>query len=317
MSGKAPSNPSVKEALIDRDQEGQRIDNFLRTNLKGVPKTHIYRILRTGQVRVNGGRIRPEYRLKAGDRVRIPPVRVAEAGQTPAPSPALLERLRGRVIHEDSSLLILNKPAGLAVHGGSGLDFGAIEALRALRTDEPFLELAHRLDRDTSGCLIIAKKRSALRGIQTLLREGHGVDKRYLALVVGRWPRRRSRVEAPLRKNTLRGGERVVRVEPSGKPSETRFEVVETFSGATLVAARPITGRTHQIRVHAVHVGHPIAGDDKYGDAAFNRSMADVGLRRLFLHAESLRFRLPGAEQEIQVSAPLDDELEAVLGRLR
>lgn len=306
----------VRVIEVDAGEEGQRIDNFLVTRLKGVPKSRIYRILRTGEVRVNRGRIKPSYRVQAGDAIRIPPLRQGEPEATARPGDKVLQRVAASILYEDKGLLVVNKPAGLAVHGGSGLSYGLIEALRALRPDAPFLELGHRLDRDTSGCIVIAKKRSVLRAFHELLREG-GTDKRYLALLKGHWRGGERRVEAPLRKNVTQSGERMVRVDPAeGKPALTIFRPVTIYKGATLVEAELITGRTHQVRVHAAHLGHPIAGDEKYGDAAFNRRMAEVGLKRLFLHASSLGFTLPESGQVVSVSAPLAEELRVVLDRL-
>lgn len=309
-SGRQP--PQLVE--IGPQNEGQRIDNFLTVFLKGVPKSFIYRVLRRGEVRVNKGRAKPTYRLQAGDQVRIPPLR-RPAPEVPAtPGRKLLQLLEDAVLYEDDGLVILNKPSGLAVHGGSGVSLGVIETLRAARPAAPFLELVHRLDRDTSGCLIIAKKRSSLRHIHKLLRE-EGVDKRYIALLKGPWQGGERRVSLALRKNILQSGERVVKVEAEGKPSETLFRPLRQWPAATLVEAAPLTGRTHQIRVHAAHLGRPIAGDDKYGDAGFNRAMQGRGLRRLFLHAASLRFT--SAEgRPIAVNAPLDPALQQVIDTL-
>ncbi|GAB6039437.1 23S rRNA pseudouridine(955/2504/2580) synthase RluC [Endothiovibrio diazotrophicus] len=312
MNEPSPPAAAVRFAVIAPEEAGQRIDNYLLRQLKGVPKSRVYRILRKGEVRVNKKRVAPEYRLEEGDSVRIPPVRVA-AGKEGAPLFAA-KRIEQSVIYEDKGLLVVDKPAGMAVHGGSGVSHGVIEALRASRPDAPFLELVHRLDRDTSGCLMIAKKRSMLRTLHELLR-GDGVDKRYLALVAGRVKGEVVDAQFSLRKNTLRGGERVVKVAPDGKPAHTRFRVVERYRGATLVEAELFTGRTHQIRVHAATLGHPLAGDPKYGDEAFNRYVAERGLKRLFLHARSLAVKLPEGE-EIIVSTPLPEELEALLQRL-
>ncbi|MEI2779921.1 MAG: RluA family pseudouridine synthase [Candidatus Competibacter sp.] len=305
----------VRHLEISPVHAGQRLDNFLLRELKGAPKSLIYRILRKGEVRLNGGRVQPSRRLQTGDMLRIPPVRLGErVERTVRPSPGLAERLRDAVLYEDRELLVLDKPAGLAVHKGSGLDYGLIEALRALRPDEPFLELAHRLDRETSGCLALARTPEALRTIQDALRAGQ-VEKRYLALVRGYWNLGPREVNAPLRRNVLRGGERMVEVLDGGKPALTRFRPVSLFKPASLLEAGIATGRTHQIRVHAAHVGHPLAGDEKYGDPAFNRMMGErYGLRRLFLHAHSLIVPLGG--REIAVSAPLDAELKAVLDDL-
>lgn len=294
---------------------GQRIDNFLRTQLKGVPKTLIYRILRKGEVRVNKGRIKPEYKLQAGDVVRVPPLRLAERDE-PAPlAQGLLERLEAAIVYEDKSLIVLNKPAGIAVHGGSGLNYGVIEAFRQLRPDAKDIELVHRLDRDTSGLLMIAKKRSMLRHLHEALR-GDGVDKRYLALVRGSWPTAKKKISAPLLKNNLRSGERMVEVNPEGKEALTVFRVVRRFGEfATLVEASPITGRTHQIRVHARHAGHAIAGDPKYGDEDFSREIRELGGKRLFLHSHALRVTLPDG-QELSLEAPVDAMWASTLERL-
>ncbi|ARD19607.1 23S rRNA pseudouridine(955/2504/2580) synthase RluC [Edwardsiella piscicida] len=310
-------NISVKLVTIAADEAGQRIDNFLRNQLKGVPKSMIYRIVRKGEVRVNKKRIKPEYKLEAGDQVRIPPVRVAERDE--APVSARLDKvaaLNDCILYEDDYLLVLNKPSGTAVHGGSGLSFGVIEGLRALRPEARFLELVHRLDRETSGVLLVAKKRSALRSLHEQLRE-KGMQKDYLALVRGQWQSHCKVVQAPLLKNTLQSGERVVRVNAEGKPSETRFKVEERFANATLVKASPVTGRTHQIRVHTLHAGHPLAFDDRYGDRDFDRELADTGLNRLFLHAAALRFVHPHSGETLRVEAPLDAALRHCLSVLR
>lgn len=306
----------VQFISIDPELEGQRIDNFLRTLLKGVPKSLIYRILRKGEVRVNKKRVKPEYKLLANDELRIPPVRVSEPSEVPSTKLDKVASLEGNILFEDDCLIVLNKPSGTAVHGGSGLSFGVIEALRALRPDAKFLELVHRLDRDTSGCLLIAKKRSALKNLHEQLRDKQ-VDKRYQALVSGNWPDNRFKVKAPLIKNVLKSGERMVSVnEVEGKPSETRFRILQSFSDATLVEASPITGRTHQIRVHCLHAGHPIACDDKYGDNIFDARMQKIGLSRLFLHAHSLSFIHPSSNERVSFSAPLDAALQNALKKL-
>ena len=300
---------------VSEDYAGQRLDNFLMRELKGVPKTRIYKALRKGEVRVNKGRVKGDYRLIEGDQVRIPPLRVAERtapSSVPARWSGLLEQ---NLVYEDDGLWVLNKPSGLAVHGGSGLSVGLIECLRLIKPEMRYMELVHRLDRDTSGCIMIAKKSPVLKELHKLLREDK-VDKRYLALVVGRWSPRRTFVEAPLQKNTLKSGERLVRVDRDGKAARTEFRVVERLGDATLVEAKPITGRTHQIRVHALHAGHPILGDDKYGDRDANRWAAEHGLQRLFLHAASLQLKLP-MQDRLSVSAPLDDKLEKILKNLR
>jgi 23S rRNA pseudouridine955/2504/2580 synthase len=305
--------PVVQRVEVSADQAGQRIDNFLMRYLKGVPKSRIYRLLRKGEVRVNRSRTRPEYRLQGGDEVRIPPVRVAQRSD-PAPRKAVTG-LAETVLYEDERLLVVNKPAGMAVHGGSGLSFGLIEALRALRPEAPFLELVHRLDRDTSGCLLIAKRRSELRTLHELLRTG-AVEKRYLLLARGDWSGGPFRVDEPLRKNTLRNGERVVRVDPAGKPARTQFRMLQAYPGASYMEAELKTGRTHQIRVHAACAGHPLAGDDKYGDAEFNRRMRELGLKRLFLHAHFVAFRDPERDRSIEVSAPLSADLRELVQQL-
>jgi len=299
---------------VDEGSSGQRIDNFLLKQLKGVPKSRIYRILRKGEVRVNKGRIKPEYRLKSGDLVRIPPIRTSEKPVANAPGQRVQQLLNDSILYEDKELLILNKPSGMAVHGGSGLSFGVIEALRAMRPEARFLELGHRLDRDTSGCLVIAKKRSALRAFQQLLRED-GMEKVYLALVMGQWKSGKREINAPLRKNTLKSGERIVKVSRDGKPSLSIFSPETIYRDCSLMRVKLVTGRTHQVRVHALHSGHPIAGDDKYGDETFNKMMAGRGLKRLFLHARELRFTLP-EHATIHVEAPLDENLKAILKKL-
>ncbi len=307
---------SVQQVRVEPGYEGQRIDNFLLALLKGVPRSRIYRIVRRGEVRVNKGRIKAGYRLREGDLVRIPPVRQAEREERSGPDRRVLARLEQAIIHEDRRLLVLNKPSGIAVHGGSGLNYGVIEALRVLRPEERQLELVHRLDRDTSGCLLLTRRRSALRMLHELLREV-GVDKRYVALVRGHWDRDRMKVDAPLLKNSLKSGERLVRVDPRGKSAQTLFRVRERFKDTMLVEARLVTGRTHQIRVHLAHLGTPILGDGKYGDEQANRQMRERGLKRLFLHAESLRFRWPDEEEEQWFKAPLEPALEQLLDLLR
>lgn len=302
---------------ISDDEAGQRIDNFLLAKLKGVPKSMIYRIIRKGEVRVNKGRIKPEYKLAEGDQVRVPPVRVAE--RETAPVSAKLDKvaaLADCILFEDDSILVLNKPSGTAVHGGSGLSFGVIEGLRALRPEARFLELVHRLDRDTSGILLVAKKRSALRALHEQLRLKQ-MQKDYLALVRGNWQSHTKVVQAPLLKNMLQSGERVVKVSSEGKPSETRFKVEERFENATLVKASPVTGRTHQIRVHTLYAGHPIAFDDRYGDKQFDNQLAGTGLNRLFLHASALKFTHPKTGEEMRLHAPLDNQLNHCLKILR
>ncbi|AYC33412.1 23S rRNA pseudouridine(955/2504/2580) synthase RluC [Pseudomonas cavernae] len=312
-----PALPTSGVQLLEVEPElaGQRIDNYLLARLKGVPRTLIYRILRKGEVRVNKGRIKPEYKLQAGDIVRVPPLRLAERDE-PAPlAQGLLERLEAAVVYEDKALIVLNKPAGVAVHGGSGLSYGVIEAFRQLRPDAKDLELVHRLDRDTSGLLMIAKKRSMLRHLHEALRKD-GVDKRYMALVRGHWATSKKQVGAPLQKSNLRSGERMVEVSAEGKEALTLFRVLRRFGEfATLVEAKPVTGRTHQIRVHAKHAGHCIAGDSKYGDDEFTREIRDLGGKRLFLHAYMLKVPLPDGG-ELQLEAPVDEVWARTLERL-
>jgi 23S rRNA pseudouridine955/2504/2580 synthase len=310
--------PTVKFVTIDTANTGQRVDNFLLTHLKGVPKSRIYRILRKGEVRVNKGRVKPEYKLSDGDLVRIPPVRVSQRDEPPQPSNQLATLLEAAILFENDDLLVVNKPSGLAVHGGSGISLGLIESFRQIRPQNRFLELVHRLDRDTSGCIMIAKKRSSLRYIQQELREGR-IQKIYRALVDGRWPNRRTVVNLPLIKNQLSSGERIVRIaspETEGaKASLTEYKVIERYKTCTLVEAKPITGRTHQIRVHCQSVGCSIIGDDKYCEAERSKPYRQLGLKRLFLHAYQLKFSLPD-NTCVMVEAPFGDDLLPVLGRL-
>ncbi len=307
--------PKVQFVEIDDDFAGQRIDNFLLARLKNVPKSMIYRIVRKGEVRVNKKRIKPEYKLQEGDLVRIPPVKLPESTAPELPSVKLskVSELESCIIYEDDHLLVLNKPSGTAVHGGSGLKFGAIEALRALRPDARFLELVHRIDRDTSGILLIAKKRSALRRLQEQFRN-KTVQKYYFALVMGQWKSTCKVVNVPLLKNEVNS---IVRVNPNGKPSETRFKILEKFDQATLIQASPITGRTHQIRVHVQHAGHPIGWDDRYGDRRFDAYSGQFGLDRLFLHAANIKFTHPSTEELMDISARMEAKLERVLKGLR
>ncbi|MCJ2375458.1 23S rRNA pseudouridine(955/2504/2580) synthase RluC [Vibrio sp. ZSDZ34] len=300
---------------IDEDMAGQRIDNFLRGQLKNIPKSVVYRIVRKGEVRVNKKRVKAEYKLKAGDMVRIPPVTMEEKTDDAPVSTKLskVAELEEKIIYEDDHLLVLNKPSGTAVHGGSGLKFGAIEALRALRPQARFLELVHRIDRDTSGILLVAKKRSALRHLQAQFRE-KTVRKYYFALVMGQWKPSCKVVKAPLLKNEVNS---IVRVNPNGKPSETRFKVLEQFEHATLVQASPITGRTHQIRVHTQYTGHPIAWDDRYGDRRFDAYTGKFGLDRLFLHAAHIQFIHPANDEKVEFDADMEGKLLRTIEKLR
>lgn len=318
-SAKIASRPGVRHVTIDDSHAGQRLDNFLLGFLKGVPRPHIYRLMRKGEVRLNKGRCHPDDRLQVGDIVRIPPVRL---GSRPASQlGAAIETgrfdwLNERTLYEDEQVLVIDKPAGLAVHGGSGVSVGLIEALRGLRPRTPFLELVHRLDRETSGCLLLAKSRNALLTLHDSLRDG-GMDKYYLALLAGAWQGGALKVEAALEKGRLSGGERHVQVGPDGKESASNFTPREKFTQATLVEIHLLTGRTHQARVHAQHIGHPIGGDDKYGDRDFNLWAKQHGLERLFLHAERVYFRHPLDGRKMQVAAPLPVELTRVLDSLR
>lgn len=306
----------VQMIEIEPDFIGQRIDNFLLARLKGVPKSVIYRVLRKGEVRVNKKRIKPEYKLQEDDVVRIPPITVTAAAEPISVKLSMVKNLEQHILYEDNDLIVLNKSSGMAVHGGSGLQFGVIEALRALRPLAKHLELVHRLDRDTSGCLLIAKKRSVLTHLHEQLRN-KTVEKKYWALVAGDWDNKVRKVTEPLKKNTLQSGERVVRVdEREGKPSETRFRILQRYQQGTLVEAFPVTGRTHQIRVHTACKGHPIACDDKYGDNTFTGQMQKIGLNRLFLHAKILSFIHPNTETTMRIEAPLDPVLEQALTKL-
>ena len=310
---------SARNYRVSEDREGQRLDNFLLNFLKGAPRSLVYKLVRSGQVRINGGRVKADRRLEEGDQIRIPPVRIENPeDRDRTPPQGLLDALTEALVFEDARLLVLNKPSGLASHGGSGISWGAIEALRALRPRES-LELVHRLDRDTSGVLVIAKKRTALIELQALLREDHGagIRKRYLALLTGRMPDGMMSVDAPLHVGLRQGGERHVQVNANGKPSKSHFKVLERRNGQSYCDVRIETGRTHQIRVHAQHIGHPVAGDDKYGDEAANRRLREqVGLRRLFLHAASLEFSLDEGKAPYVLNAPLAQDLVEVLDRL-
>ncbi len=312
-------NPGVKIVKVPEDRDGQRLDNFLLGLLKGAPRSLIYKIIRDGQVRINGKRAKPEYRLDEGDEVRVPPVKIEQPDPNRAPPKSMLEKLEASIVFEDKALLVLNKPSGIATHGGSGVSYGVIEGLRALRPKEE-LELVHRLDRDTSGVLVLAKKRSALLQLQTLMREQdehEGLEKQYLALLVGKMPSGTMTVNAPLQKSVMQGGERMVRVDPNGKASVSHFTLLERKAGYSFCKIRIETGRTHQIRVHAAHIGHPVAGDEKYGDKEANKKLAtQFGLKRLFLHAASMQFALNDGQMPYMLNAPLAPELNEVLNRL-
>lgn len=316
-SPKAKKGPQARFVTVDEASEGQRLDNFLLRELKGVPRGRIYRMVRMGEVRINKGRCKPDSRLRVGDIVRIPPVRTATPAARPERSARDLSWLEDHILFEDEDLMVVNKPSGMAVHGGSGIQLGLIEAMRLLRPAERELELVHRLDRDTSGCLLLAKRRSTLRQLHADLREGR-VHKRYVALVRGIWEGKGRRVSLPLEKNRLQGGERMVSVGAEGKESVSRFIPRQNFSaGAALVAIDLVTGRTHQARVHAAHLGHPIAGDAKYGDKEFNRQIRAYGLQRLFLHAERLEFIHPRKACKMVIEAPLPPELAETIDRIK
>ncbi len=303
---------SVQFIEITDAHEGQRLDNFLIKILKGVPKSRIYRIIRKGEVRINKGRCDVKRKLIIGDIVRVPPIRVAEKTEN-IPAPAYLKNhLENNILFEDDVILVINKPSGYAVHGGSGTSSGIIETLRELRTENRFLELVHRIDKGTSGCLIIAKKRSALRKLHEYFR-GDGVKKSYLALLVGRWEEKKSLVDQPLLKKTNQGGGANVKVHQAGKPSQTVFRQLTLYKNATLVEARPLTGRTHQIRVHALWLGHPLVGDERYGDEESNKLFRKEGYKRMFLHAEKLQFAHPVTGELLKLIAPLPTELQALL----
>ncbi len=305
----ALSKESVTFLEIDESGESQRIDNFLFKHLKGVPKSHIYRILR-GEVRVNKKRVDQTYRLKMGDLLRIPPIRVAEK-----PEVEYIPALEFPILYEDDALLAVNKPSGVAVHGGSGVSFGVIEQMRRARPQAKFLELVHRLDRETSGVLLLAKKRSALTAMHEIMREGNS-DKRYLTLVLGQWKNARQHVKLPLHKFDTPQGEKRVMVREGGQESHTIFTLQKSWPDYSLLEAELKTGRTHQIRVHLSYLGFPIAGDDKYGDFARNKALMKQGLKRMFLHAHSIAFNHPLTGDPLQISAPLPKELEGFVARL-
>ena len=313
----ATSHAAVQRRTIGPEEAGQRLDNYLLRHLKGVPKSRIYRIVRSGEVRINGGRCQPDQRLFEGDELRLPPVRCEAFSEQKPPVAPLLDL---PVLFEDDALLAINKPCGIAVHGGSGLAWGLIEALRAQRPDARFLELAHRLDRETSGVLLVAKKRAALVGLHDMFREQRG-DKRYLALVPGVWKEKSLQVTLPLYKYLTPEGERRVRIakgrdlqNPEVKPAETHFRLRQQYPGFALVEARLKTGRTHQIRVHLAALGYPIVGDDKYGDFVLNKSLAQSKkLERMFLHAASMRCKHPVTGEPLNIEAPLPVALERFL----
>ena len=312
MDNNSHTKQKVRFEVVDATAAGQRIDNFLLRHLKGVPRSHLYKLMRKGRVRINGKRTKPAYKLQMQDQVRIPPVRVSKSS-APAIPEYLLESMSHRIVHEDEQIVVIDKPAGLAAHRGSGIEVGVIDVLKAMRPDARDWSLVHRIDRDTSGCLIIAKHRQALLRVQNLFRSGV-VDKHYQALTLGNWASEMQTINAPLLKNVLQSGERMVVVDSSGKNAISHFHLVESFPAATLMRVAIETGRTHQIRVHARHAGHPIAGDQRYGDKSFNWAMRKLGLKRMFLHASRLELPLP---ERVSVECPLPGELASFLATLK
>ncbi len=316
MAAHKPQSQKVQFLEINANQAGQRIDNFLLSLEKGVPKSRIYRALRKGEVRVNKGRIKQTYKLQSGDIVRVPPLRVTEKSTPETISDSLRTALLSSILFEDDSMLVINKPSGLAVHAGSQIQLGLIEALRVIKPEQTFLELVHRLDRDTSGCLMIAKSRDCLLNLQQQM-QSDSIDKRYLTLLKGKLHEREQLVEQPLQKNTLSSGERMVAVDPAGKKAKTLFLQQQAMPQAQLTEVKLFTGRTHQIRVHAAWLGHPVAGDDKYGDREFNKTLKLYGLKRLFLHAWRLGIKHPLSGEPLQLQAPLPDNLKIVIENLQ
>ena len=317
---RAPENggerrQGVQKVTVDEDTAGQRVDNFLMAQVRDLPRSIVYRIIRKGEVRVNKGRVKPDTRLRAGDEVRIPPVTRKEKPDQVVPGSRVQGVMEDAILFENDHMLVVNKPAGIAVHGGSGLDFGLIEVLRAARPQSKFLELVHRLDRDTSGLIMVAKKRSALRFLQDELRQKK-IRKHYHALVAGQWPESVKKVKEPLLRFELKSGERRVRVDAAGKESLTLYRCLSEFSGYSLVEASPVTGRTHQIRVHSAWAGHPIAGDDKYMDDVSLKAFRSAGGERLMLHARALEFRLPVSGEPMRLEAPYDKAFAKLIEKL-
>jgi len=298
--------PQVKYYVIDENNHDQRVDNYLLSLLKGVPKGRIYNLLRKGEIRVNKKRTKPSDRIYSGDTVRVAPIVIEAKDAAPTVSDNLMKLVESRIIYEDANLIVVNKPSGLAVHGGSGLSFGLIEVVRQLRDKEKNIELVHRLDRDTSGLIMISKKRSVLKQLHTALREKNNIKKTYQALVYGQWPKRKLQVNAPLLKNELKSGERVVKVHTEGKECLTKFKLIRQFDGYSLIECEPVTGRTHQIRVHTLHAGYSIVGDDKYSPSELNAEAKRLGFKRLCLHATRLDIRLN--DERMLFEAPIDDE---------
>lgn len=311
-SGQTNTRQAVQLLQVGEPNQDQRLDNYLLGRLKGAPKTLIYRIIRKGEVRVNGKRAKPDQRLEQGDMVRVPPLRLAEAGNKGVPGEQLQQHLRAAVLFEDDELMVLNKPSGMAVHAGTGMKLGIIESLRAIFPEIPGLELVHRLDRGTSGCLLLAKTGRARKKLTEAFRQQE-VHKVYHLLVAGHWPARIKHVMLALQRQAERGGERMVESDPEGKAASTRFHILKQFAVATLLEAKPETGRTHQIRVHATQTGHPLLGDDKYHSAASDKLSRDLGIKRLCLHAAQLEFVHPLTEKRISISAPYDEVFKRIL----
>lgn len=312
-----PTKPYFVE--VDEEHDGQRLDNFLITHLKGVPKTHVYRIIRKGEIRINKGRVKQTTRLKNGDSIRIPPIRLSESSSTELDG-AKYAFLNKAILFEDEGLLVLNKPSGMAVHAGSGINVGVIEAIRALRTDLKYIELVHRLDRETSGCLVLAKKSSVLKTLHEDFKNNSlknpRLDKRYLCLVKGKWQGGQRRVTKALNTNAQRGGERMVMLDENGSYASSIIRPIDTSDFASVLEVKLLTGRTHQVRVHSLSEGHPLAGDQKYGEREFNKTIKTSGLTRLFLHAARLTFYHPMTKAEVTVEAPLPNDLCVVLTNL-
>lgn len=306
---------AVQYFQVTENEDGQRLDNYLLSRLKGAPKSLVYRVIRKGEVRINKGRVKPDTRVKTGDAVRVPPMRLSEQQAVVPVGEGLKERLLASIIYDQDGLLVVNKPSGLAVHGGSGVSLGLIESLRQLPGNHGFLELVHRLDRETSGLVMVARKRSVLTYLQDCLRQRGVIQKTYIALVQGVWPKHRAQINAPLLKSPEINQERFVKVSAQGKPSLTEFQVLRSFENCTLVEAKPITGRTHQIRVHAQYVGCPLMGDEKYGSPEVNAGFRSKGCRRLFLHAARLDLFLPSGAP-LTLTAALPEDLESCLRQL-
>lgn len=304
----------VTRAKITENEAGQRVDNYLLRHFKGVPRSHIYRILRKGEVRINKKRIKPAYKLLAGDEIRLPPVRYSSSGPRRPPD-EVVQRIESRIVYDDDRVIIVNKPSGLAVHAGSGVDYGVIDAMQLLSKGADEVFLVHRLDRETSGCLLIARDRPAMLYLQQALKKGE-ISKHYSTLLKGRWGQGRKVIELPLLRNKIQGGERLVQVDEDGKMARSIFLPIREFKQASLMKVELITGRTHQIRVHAAESGFPVAGDRLYGDQAFNYEMKSVGLRRMFLHAQSLSFPHPDDGRMLTIDPPLDEDLQSVLDNL-